>query len=750
MDELKRKADDITDYIEDQETVANNYVMRCFFVTMLVYTVAFILNLLDIFIIDEKLMWQGYVPSLLIYLVMYAVCKKVSLSNEKVKYFILFSMMLVLTIMGVFITYHVVLAALVPILCAMLYSSKHMMRYVYILTIISTVVIVYGGYYYGLCDANMALLTTGKLQDYMSGGKFVLTEVNANPTVSLMLFFVVPRCLIYIAFVFVCSNIIKIVSGSLEKVKLTAELEKAKEEAENANRAKSQFLARVSHEIRTPINAVMGMNEMILRESTEENIQKYAYDVKNSSVILLNIINELLDSSKIESGKMEVVAANYQMGSLLNDLYNMTDIKAKEKGLKLVFDIDSTIPSEYLGDVKLIRQVLLNLLSNAVKYTEHGTVTLKLTCNVENENAMLHFAVRDTGIGIRAEDIGKIYDEFQRLDVNRNQNVEGSGLGMKIAQQFLKLMGSDLKIESEYEKGSEFSFDLEQKIVSANALGDFRGRLMQATTDKEVKVCYTAPDAKVLVVDDNRINRKVFKNLVKDLQVQISEAESGQECLDMLKQQNYDLIFLDHMMPGLDGVETLHIIRKENLCEGVPVIMLTANAIVGDKEKYLKEGFDDFLSKPIISDRLDSMILRYLPKEKIIREKEDTEETLGGDVDGLREAFKEIDVDTGLANCGGDEAFYLEIVQEFMQMPIKAELSACYEKQDYKNYCVQIHGFKSSAYSIGAMELGNLAYEMEKLTKTGFPEEICAMEKQLIEKYDSMCLEYERISTKRT
>ncbi len=739
MDEMKRKTDDIIDYIQDQESVANSYVMRCFFVTMIVYTSALVLNLLGIFIIDQRLMWQGYIPSFLTYLIMYLVCKKVSLSDPRMKYLILFSNMLVLTLMGVSITYHVVLGALLPILCAMLYSSKKMMRYVYILTIISTIVIVYGGYYNGLCDANMALLTTGRIGDYISEGKFILTEVNPNPEISLMLFFVVPRCLIYIAYVFVCSNIIKIVSGSLERVRLTAELEKAKEEAEKANRAKSQFLAGISHEIRTPINAVMGMNEMILRETQEEHIRKYAVDVKNSSVILLNLINEILDSSKIESGKMEIIESNYHMASLLNDLYNMTNIKAKEKGLQLVFDIDEKIPKEYFGDVKRIQQVLLNLLSNAVKYTEHGTVTMKLTCSVKEETATLHFAVRDTGIGIKPEDIGKIYDEFQRLDVNRNKNIEGTGLGMKLARQFLKLMGSDLKIESEYEKGSEFSFDLQQKVTDTGLLGDFKKRLEETEVENIGRMEYTAPEAKILIVDDSRINRKVFVGLTKGLMMQVEEAQSGQQCLDMVCQNKYDIVFLDHMMPGLDGIETLHIMKEKGFCENIPVIMLTANAIVGDKERYLDEGFDDFLSKPIVPEQLDQMIWKYLPKSKII-EKNQAPKKLS--TDQLRDKFEGIDIDAGLANCMGDENLYADIFMDFVQLPIREELSEHYSNGDYKNYCIAIHGFKNNAYSVGAMELGNMAYEMEKATKTEFPDNLRDMEEALYCEYESICKKY--------
>ena len=614
MEERKQRKDDISAYIEDQEFIANTYVMKCFTATLILYAITFILNVIGIFVVDQKVMRQGFIPSVIIYFIVLIISKHISLSHKNTKYLILFSGVLVFTIIGVSVTYHGILLAVLPFLYATLYSSKKVMWYVYILMVLSTVVIVFGGYYYGLCDANMALLTSGRLQDYIVDGHFTLTEVNKNPVTSLMLFFVLPRCLIYIAIMFVCNSLFDILSGSLEKARLTVELQKAKDEAERANKAKSKFIARISHEIRTPINAVMGMNEMILTETSEENIREYSEDVKDSASVLLNIVNEILDSSKIESGKMELVSENYKIGSMLNDLYNMIHIKAKDKNLELVFDIDSQIPREYVGDVKRLRQILVNLLTNAVKYTEKGRVTLALRCKVIGDNAKLSFYVMDTGIGIRQEDIGKIYDEFQRFDTSRNRDVEGSGLGMNIVQQFLKLMDSELKIESEYEKGSEFSFEIQQKIVDAKPLGDFREKVSRANNGRKERIAFTAPEAKILVVDDFAMNLKVFGNLLKQTQIQVSQATSGRECLELVKQEHFDMIFLDHMMPEMDGIETLHAMQSEKLCEGTPVVMLTANAIVGDREKYIQEGFDDFLSKPILPEILDETILRHLPQ----------------------------------------------------------------------------------------------------------------------------------------
>lgn len=414
-------------------------------------------------------------------------------------------------------------------------------------------------------------------------------------------------------------NINLISKHNAELQELMVKLEKAKEEAEGANKAKSDFLACVSHEIRTPVNAMLGMNEMILRESKDAEICNYASDAKNSALSLLSIINELLDSSKIESGMMEIIEDNYHLRTVLNDLYSMISIRAKEKELTLTFDVDEKMPREYCGDAKRIKQVVLNILTNAVKYTIQGSILLKVSCiKFDNEEAVLRFSVKDTGIGIKKENIGKIYDAFQRFDVEKNKNIEGTGLGMNIVQQLLKLMDSELEIESEYGKGSEFSFEIVQKVVDTTPIGDFKEKTSYSAQESGQTKEFTAPDAKVLVVDDNKLNIKVFKALVKKYKIQAEEAMSGKECLALAEENRYDMIFLDHMMPDMDGIETFHIMKEKKLCENIPVIMLTANAIVGDRERYLAEGFDSFMSKPIVPQILNEILLQYLPEEKIV------------------------------------------------------------------------------------------------------------------------------------
>jgi len=485
--------------------------------------------------------------------------------------------------------------------------------------------------------------------------------------------------------------------------------------ADAANRAKSDFIAKMSHEIRTPINAVIGMNEMILRESTENEVKKYAYDAKSAGNTLLSIVNEILDSSKIESGKLEIIPVNYEIYSLFNDLHNMIDLKAKKKGLKLVFDIDQNMPVGYFGDDLRIRQVLVNLLTNAVKYTEKGTVTMTVRAEINGDIATLNYSVKDTGIGIKDEDLDKLYSKFERIEESRNRSIEGTGLGMSIVVQLLGLMDSELKVQSEYGKGSEFSFAINQKITNSEPIGDFYVRVANDSKEYTSGSNYFAENAKVLVVDDNEINRRVVKGFLKATKMQVYEASSGQECIDMVSKYKYDLVFLDYMMPFMDGVETLHIIKERKLCENTPIIMLTANAVVGAKEQFLKEGFDDYLTKPVIPEKLDKIILKYLPGHLITNARNEAEEVI--ETIELPQ-IDEFDLDYAF-NLLKSKEIVLSMLEEFYNMlgGLTGKLSAIYEnieqEDNLKLYRIEVHALKSTSALVGAMLLSKLARLLE-------------------------------------
>ncbi len=500
-------------------------------------------------------------------------------------------------------------------------------------------------------------------------------------------------------------------------------MEKDKQEALISNETKGKFLANMSHEIRTPINAVLGMDAMILRECEDEGIRDYALNIQNAGQTLLSLVNDILDFSKIESGKMEIIPVEYDLSSLIYDVVNMIRMRAEDKGLHMNLSVDSSLPFKMYGDEVRIRQILINLLTNAVKYTKEGSIGLCVNGEQDGEDMILRFCIEDTGIGIKPEDLKKLFVRFERIEEERNRNIEGAGLGMNITIQLLKLMGSDLQVESEYGVGSKFSFELRQRIVSSEPIGDLEMRIKSLSTQYTYDASFVAPDAKLLVVDDNAMNRKVFRNLLKQTKVWIDETESGMECLELIKQKHYDLIFLDHMMPGMDGVETLHKLKKmtDFPCENTPVIALTANAIQGAEEMYLKEGFDAFLSKPIQPEKLEKMIWDWLPEELVLQEeeKENVEKT---EVD-LPE-IEGVDWEVALMHLA-DKELLLETVYDFYStMNGEADfLQDCFEKLEedemLDSYRIKVHAMKSSAALIGIGELSEVAKTLEMAAKDG-------------------------------
>lgn len=418
---------------------------------------------------------------------------------------------------------------------------------------------------------------------------------------------------------------IVIVHDVTERVRMLERLEREKQRADKANEAKSAFLANMSHEIRTPINAVMGMNEMILRESEEPATLEYAKNIQDASKTLLVLINDILDFSKIESGMMEVVEDTYSLKTLLDALFTECRMRAREKGLDLTFDVSKDTPSALLGDEVRVRQVLLNILTNAVKYTMKGSVTMTVTYErISGDRVNLTFAVADTGIGIKEENIGRLFGKFDRVDEEQVHAIEGTGLGLSIVDRLVTLMNGTVTVESEYGNGSVFTVRLQQRIVGEETIGSFRGQTKNHEKQSRGVPMFVAPDARVLAVDDNKVNLTVIRGLLRKTKVQITCATSGQECMELAAKEQYDVILLDHMMPVMDGIETLEELKRmpDNRSKGAAVIALTANAMAGVREMYLEKGFDDYLSKPIEGVTLEKLLMKYLPQEYILDDAE--------------------------------------------------------------------------------------------------------------------------------
>ncbi|MBR3307183.1 MAG: response regulator [Lachnospiraceae bacterium] len=419
--------------------------------------------------------------------------------------------------------------------------------------------------------------------------------------------------------------------------KITSELVDMAERAQKANNAKSAFLSHMSHEIRTPINAIMGMDELILKESSESVTLEYADDIRSACNNLLGIVNDILDSSKIEAGRMNIVPAEYELRSLVKDMYNVVHLRAEDKGLKVVMDIDGSLPSVMFGDSARIKQVITNILTNAVKYTETGTVTFKVKKVSEggaadaaelekacpgdkrpDKSVRIRVAVKDTGIGIKPEDLEKLFDEYARFDEDRNRSIEGTGLGMSITKELLELMGSRLTVESTYGEGSEFGFEIMQGVVNEVPIAK-AGSAMKKNAAPKKRVGYTAEDARILVVDDTPMNLVIVQELLKNTRICVDTAESGAEALELVKQHAYDVILLDHLMPKMSGPEVLRNLNEmeDNISAGAAVISLTSNAMEDAREEYRKMGFRDYLSKPFRPDELEDMLFYYIPAEKI-------------------------------------------------------------------------------------------------------------------------------------
>ncbi len=522
---------------------------------------------------------------------------------------------------------------------------------------------------------------------------------------------------------------------------LVEQLQVEKEKADAANAAKSSFLANMSHEIRTPINAVLGFNEIIMRESTEPKIVSYAHNVENAGKTLLGIINDVLDFSKIEAGKMNLLERNYELSSLINDVVNMISFRAKAKDLKVIVNMNKNIPNMLYGDDMRIKQILLNIMNNAVKYTNEGSITLSVdydnnetvdtggyisldSFNTSENYVNLKVSVADTGIGIKKEELEKLFAPFERIEESKNRSVEGTGLGMTIVKRLLSMMNSSLAVESEYGKGSTFSFSIKQSVINWKPVGTLVDDT-QYTDAKPYRESFHAPTARILIVDDVKLNLIVISALLKPLQIQVDTAMSGREALDLVQKKLYDIIFLDHRMPEMDGIETLAEMKKMkgSMNDGVPVIALTANAVSGAREEYIQAGFVNYLSKPVDMRHLEQALLDYLPKSKIERV---SLHVLSNVTEKSQPAADKeklpMDREQGIANCGSEE-LYRNVVEEFCSTAEEyaQKIEQTLGESDFKNYAIFVHSVKSSARTIGAVELAKMAASLELLALSPSP-----------------------------
>lgn len=397
--------------------------------------------------------------------------------------------------------------------------------------------------------------------------------------------------------------------------------QRQKKEIEELNRIQNRFFSSMSHEIRTPINTIIGLNEMILREDVSDEVAADAKCIQGASKMLLTLINDILDMSKIESGNMDIVSVSYDVGNMLSDIVNMIWVRAREKGLEFHVDVDQTMPAQLMGDEVRIKQILINVLNNAVKYTSEGSVTLSIQCKkLEKGCAQITYSVADTGMGIKKENIPYLFSAFKRVDEEKNRYIEGTGLGLSIVKQLVELMNGEIAVNSVYTKGSTFVITLPQQIVSESEIGNLDLEAQHTFHVKEHdKQTFEAPKAHVLIVDDNETNLMVAQKLLRDTKVKVDTVTSGRDCLKKTIQTRYDMIFMDHLMPGMDGIECLHAIRKQTggLNQNTPVIILTANAGSENQELYRREGFDGYLLKPVSGKQLETELLRHLPSHLV-------------------------------------------------------------------------------------------------------------------------------------
>ncbi|MCR5179398.1 MAG: response regulator [Lachnospiraceae bacterium] len=612
-----------------------------------------------------------------------------------------------------------------------------------------------------LCCAGGYLLALW-MRNTLTSGIGQVGDADPYSVIAVMLFVV---SVIIVLF----SMTIILVVGLARKSAESEASDEARKIAERSNAAKSDFLANMSHEIRTPINAVMGMNEMILKESLQarddmpesrddirqifSDICNYSGNIDSAGNSLLSIINDILDFSKIEAGKMEIADGRYQLSSVLNDVCNMIEFKARAKGLEFGVDIDETLPDWLYGDEVRVRQVMINLLNNAVKYTREGSVLLTLrgekhaASDGDGNVTDLSVSVKDTGIGIKSEDIGKLFSKFERVDLNKNSTIEGTGLGLAITRSLVEMMGGTTDVKSIYGVGSIFTVMIPQKIISDEPIGDFREKYAKMIDSmKARKDVLRAPDVRILVVDDTKMNLVVVRGLLKDTGISIDTADNGPDAIRASAEQKYDVILMDQRMPGMDGITAMHRIKEKE--DGInfrtPFICLTADALAGARDRYIAEGFDDYLTKPLDSRALEEMLIRYLPEDKMSGNETDNKGEHGeGKGEEKADMSDVIDMKAGLVYCGDDEDFYREVAGTYVrESAIKnSRIKELYEAKDWREYSVAVHALKSTSRIVGATGLSEIAARLEKAADEGDESAVGKEHRTMLELYDEVVRE---------
>lgn len=561
-------------------------------------------------------------------------------------------------------------------------------------------------------------------------------------------YYVVQEVVISLGIIFVSLIVAGIVNSLIteQNHRLLDALRKEKrsqQEAEAANMAKSSFLANMSHEIRTPINAILGMNEMILREEKDPAIRGYAGNIQASGNSLLSIVSDVLDISKIESGKLEIIPVDYEVNSLISDCCNMAAGRAKAKELELLVECADNVPMKLCGDETHIRQIIMNLLTNAVKYTEKGTVKLIVSGSFNDGGFVLKVDVSDTGIGIAEENLPQLFTQFQRFDLQRNRNIEGTGLGLSIVKRLCDLMSGTITARSVLGSGSTFTVELPQKVVDSTPCGEVNLNY-SAGAEHEYHHSFEAPEAKILAVDDLPVNLLVIANLLKETRIKIDTAGSGRECLDKCSQQKYDLILMDHMVPEMDGVQTFEKLHGDKSSPNfeTPVIMLTANALAGMREQYMDVGFADYVSKPVRGAKLEEAIRRNLPESltkpaspEIPAEAVSTEPSGFADICG---AVPELNVNAALQYCCGSAELLNDLLHDFTENDHFSDLKAAFEEKRWEDYRRHAHSLKSTSLMIGLTGLSERARASELALKGGCTEFAELNHDSLIEEYSAL------------